>query len=167
MGAIREYPIEFPVRTLYLLDSFRKGKVDYRYDVTLMMNCLLGLIVVAVENSNRKNLMPGNVDQGLLSVLPQKIKLRRQNKLVEVNSTYLKTIQKISLLKKIRNAIAHQNIKGINHNGIWAGVIFWNINELNLVNFEMTLSTDQLYNLATYISGHYLKKQNKKQANKR
>lgn len=160
MGAIREYKLEFPKRTIYLLDSFRKQEVDYRYDVTLLMNCLLGLIVLAVENSDREKLMPGKVDTGLLEMLPHKVKYKRGKKgIQEVSADFLKSLDKLELLKKIRNGIAHQNILGINENGIWAGVKLWNINKSGEINFEMTLSTEQLYSLATYISKHYLKKQ--------
>jgi hypothetical protein len=163
MGTIKEYKLEFPKRTIHLLDSFRKKQVDYRYDVTLMMNCLLGLIVLAVENSDRDKLMPGKVDSGLLKMLPDRIKIKRGNKgLQEVNADYLESLNKLELLKKIRNGIAHQNILGINEHGIWAGIKLWNINKSGEINFEMALSTEQLYSLATYISQHYLKKLNNK-----
>lgn len=159
MGAIREYSLDFPKRTIHLLNTFREQNIDYHYDVTLLMNCLLGLIVVAVENSNREKLMPGKVDNGLLSVLPENIKVRSGNKgLRSVNNDYLKALDKIELLKKIRNGIAHQNIKGLNEGGIWAGIKLWNINEAGQINFEMRLTTAQLYALATYIANHYLRK---------
>lgn len=161
MGAIREYKLEFPQRTIHLLNSFRKKNVDYKYDVTLMMNCLLGLIVVAVENSKREKLMPGKVDKGLLAVLPTSIKvLSGKQGLRSVKSDYLQSVEKIELLKKIRNGIAHQNIIGLNENGIWSGIKLWNVNKAGNINFEMSLNTEQLYSLATYISTHYLKKIN-------
>jgi hypothetical protein len=167
MGAIREYKLEFPKRTINLLNSFREKNVDYRYDVTLMMNCLLGLVVLAVENSDRDKLMPGKVDNGLLSVIPDRIKVKRGKKgLNEIDSAYLKTLDKIAFLKRIRNGIAHQNIKGLNDHGIWAGIKLWNVNKAGEINFEMTLTTEQLYQLATYISTHYLKKLNNKKYGK-
>lgn len=73
MGAIKNYPIDFPKRTLELIDSFNKREINYRLDVTLLMNCLLGLIVIAVETSKREKLMPGKVDAGLLKLLPYKL----------------------------------------------------------------------------------------------
>jgi hypothetical protein len=167
MGAIREYKLEFPKRTIHLLNSFRSQQVDYKYDVTLMMNCLLGLIVVAVENSDRDKLMPGKVDDGLLAELPHRVKIKRgKNGLQEVDKDFLKSLNKLELLQKIRNGIAHQNITGLNENGIWAGIKLWNIDKAGDVNFEMRLSTEQLYNLATYISRHYFKKLDNKKHGK-
>lgn len=167
MGAIKEYEIEFPSRTIHLLESFRNGHIDYKYDVTLLMNCLLGLIVVAVENSDREKLMPGLVDKGLLSVLPKKVKvIRGLNGLTEVDSIYLSKLNKIEFLKKLRNGIAHQHIKGLNDHGIWAGIKLWNINNIGVINFEMTLTTQELYSLAKYIAEHYLKKTKKKKNGK-
>lgn len=64
MGAVNNYNTEFPKRTLKLLKSFQDKKIDYKLNVTFLMNCLLGLIVTAVENSERRQLIVGNMEEG-------------------------------------------------------------------------------------------------------
>lgn len=80
---------------------------------------------------------------------------------MEVDKEYLKTVDKMTLLKSLRNGIAHQNILASNKHGIWAGIVLWNLNRSNEKTFEIELETLQLTKLATYIANHYLIKKQK------
>ena len=157
MGAVNSYSTEFPKRTLKLLKSFQDKKIDYKLNVTFLMNCLLGLIVTAVENSERRQLITGNVDDDLLNLLPENIELKIGNwDLSILPKAALKTRGKLSILKKIRNAIAHQHLEPTNQNNNWTGVTLWNVNPQNEIDFRIKLTTAQLNSLATYITSNYL-----------
>ncbi len=157
MGAVHNYSTEFPKRTLQLLKSFQDKKIDYNLNVTLLMNCLMGLIVTAVENSERKQLITGNVDDELLNLFPDKVELVLGNQPLSVHpKVILKTRSKLSILKKIRNAIAHQHVEPHNKNDNWVGVTIWNEPQPGIINFRIELNTAQLNNLATFIANHYL-----------
>lgn len=157
MGAVNNYNIEFPRRTLKLLQSFRDKKVDYNLNVTFLMNCLLGLIVTAVENSERQQLMAGNVDNDLLNLLPDNVEIKVGNHpLATFPKARLLTRGKLSVLKKIRNGIAHQHVNPHNNGNNWIGVTIWNVNPGGEIDFRLSLTTQQLHSLATYIAEHYL-----------
>ncbi len=157
MGAVNNYSTEFPRRTLKLLESFQAKKIDYNLNVTFLMNCLLGLIVTAVENSERRQLITGNVDDEMLSFLPDNVELKIGNQDLQVHpKSILKTRGKLSTLKKVRNSIAHQHVEPHNRNNNWVGVTLWNVNPQNEIDFRIELTTAQLNSLANYITRHYL-----------
>lgn len=157
MGAVNNYSTEFPRRTLKLLESFQAKKIDYNLNVTFLMNCLLGLIVTAVENSERRQLITGNVDDEMLSFLPDNVELKIGNQDLQVHpKSILKTRGKLSTLKKVRNSIAHQHVEPHNRNNNWVGVTLWNVNPQNEIDFRIVLTTAQLNSLANYITRHYL-----------
>lgn len=157
MGAVYNYSTEFPIRTLKLLKSFQSKKIDYNLNITFLMNCLLGLIVTAVENSERRQLITGNVDDELLSFLPDNVELKIGNQDLQVHpKSVLKTRGKLSTLKKVRNSIAHQHVEPHNRNNNWVGVVLWNVNPQNEIDFRIELTTAQLNSLANYITQHYL-----------
>lgn len=161
MGAVNNYNTEFPKRTLKLLKSFQDKKIDYKLNVTFLMNCLLGLIVTAVENSERRQLIVGNVDDELLNFLPDNVELKIGNQnLISHPKSILKTRGKLSTLKKIRNAIAHQHVEPHNKKNNWVGVTLWNVHPQDGMDFRIELSTAQLNLLANYITNHYLQANN-------
>lgn len=161
MGAVNNYSTEFPRRTLKLLESFQAKKIDYNLNVTFLMNCLLGMIVTAVENSERRQLITGNVDDEMLSFLPDNVELKIGNQDLQVHpKSILKTRGKLSTLKKVRNSIAHQHVEPHNRNNNWVGVTLWNVNPQNEIDFRIELTTAQLNSLANYITRHYLQANN-------
>lgn len=163
---IKEYEEEFPKRTLRLLQSFKERNIDYSLDITFLMNCMLGLLVTAVEKAKVANLFSGKVDDGLILLLPEKVELLKivnikgemKRKLTEVSKSELLTWDKLRLLLKIRNGIAHQHINPINKEGSWVGITIWNVNDSRSIDFRMTLLNEELFNLAEYIVRHYQKK---------
>ena len=161
MGAVNNYNTEFPQRTLKLLKSFQDKEIDYNLNVTFLMNCLLGLIVTAVENSERRQLIVGNADEELLDLLPASLELKVGNQDLSVHpKSILKTRGKLSTLKKIRNSIAHQHVEPHNRNNNWVGVTLWNVHPRDGIDFRIELTTAQLNSLATYITSNYLQANN-------
>lgn len=161
MGAVDNYSVEFPRRTLKLLQSFEAKNIDYNLNVTFLMNCLLGLIVTAIENSERRQLINGNVDDEMLSFLPDNVELKVANQnLKEYPKSVLKTRGKLATLKKLRNSIAHQHIVPHNRNNNWVGVTLWNVHPRDGMDFRIELTTAQLNSLANYITNHYLQANN-------
>lgn len=161
MGAVNNYSSEFPERTLRLLKSFQDKDIDYNLNVTFLINCLLGLIVTAVENSERRQLIVGNVDDELLNFFPDNVELKIRNGTLSVHpKEILRTISKLSVLKKIRNAIAHQHVEPQNKNNNWVGVTLWNVTPQNEIDFRIGLTTAQLNSLANYITNQYLQANN-------
>lgn len=161
MAAINDYSNEFPRRTLKLLRSFMDHDINYDLDVTFLMNCILGLIVTAVEDSVRRDLIQGNVDNEMLNSFPENVELKIGNQILqEYPKEVLRARGKLSILKKIRNSIAHQNVEPINENDIWVGVSLWNIHPRYGMDFRIKLTTAQLYSLANYITQQYLQVNN-------
>lgn len=69
---------------------------------------------------------------------------------------------KFWLIKKIRNGIAHQNIKGINENDKWIGVRLWNNTNTFKKDFEIIFTIEELKSLAIALSDKYLEKRHNK-----
>lgn len=65
-------------------------------------------------------------------------------------------IGQFELLNKIRNAITHQHIKGVNKNKKWIGVQLWNEPKAKMKDFEVVFTIVQLRNFAIKISKKYL-----------
>ena len=161
MGEINNYSTEFPTRTLKLLNSFQEANIDYNLNVTFLMNCLLGLIVTAVENSNRRKLIKGNVDDQLLNFLPDELEFIISDQALSFHpKKLLKSKGKLSVLKKIRNGIAHQHVEPHNRNNNWVGVTLWNVTPKEEIDFRISLTTTQLNSLAIHITNNYLEENN-------
>lgn len=89
---------DFVVRTKEILEN--AGNEDFEYDVTLLINCLQGLICLPIENNkNEKAFSEICVD-----------KLRKLD-VIEKECTDDK------LYKSVRNAVAHMHIDPCNENG--------------------------------------------------
>jgi hypothetical protein len=157
MGSISEkhFDVEFIDRTRNILATYRG-----EHDVTLLMNCLLGLIIVAYERyeksrhiffdvpiKNIKELEEITLSKGFY-FKPKKWKRKGSTALEE------KTLR--VLIKKFRNGIAHQNVEPKNLCGRWVGVHVWN--EFDRVrDMEVELTVEQLKTFAILVSDIYLK----------
>ncbi len=97
------------------------------------------------------------MDDELLGYFPENVELKIGNQDLLVHSkVILKNRGKLSILKKIRNAIAHQHVEPHNHNDNWVGVTLWNVNPQDEIDFRIELTTAQLNSLANYIANNYL-----------
>jgi len=173
MGQIDNYRIDIIQRTKEILENFYQDFSDRDREVTFLMNCLLGLIIAISENERvTRKILKGNIDEDFLSIIPEKIGFLNSRDVTEdLTNEDLTQIQvnvqhKVSLVNKdkywfvnkLRNGIAHQNINGINENGIWAGVRIW-----NLVNdkkdFEIVFQTEELKNFSISLANMYLEQE--------
>jgi hypothetical protein len=179
MGSIEDYPIEFVRRTKEILQKkFDYFKKEEDREVTFLLNCLLGLIVTVSEEENRKlKVFKGKIEDDFLDLVPKKIGFVKK---IQVDDTFdliqesvaelnvpighwdvLIREDKFWFLNKIRNAIAHQHIKGVNENGKWVGVKLWN-ESANGKDFEIVYTIEQLRKFAIEISDKYLSEKSPK-----
>jgi hypothetical protein len=184
MVSTKNYPIDFVKRTREILqEKFRQFEQDGR-EVTFLLNCLLGLIVTVSENAQNANpkleVFKDNLDDDFLALVPDKIGFVEQIQvddnfdLTETSPTLLnaqvrhkadlKGKNKLWLLKKIRNAIAHQNIQAVNEAGKWVGVRLCNKPNAKTKNFEVVFKIDELRKFAIELSNKYLSEINPQQA---
>jgi hypothetical protein len=133
-----DYQNEFVSRTKQLLEChFEAIKKESALEVTFLMNCLLGLVVLVAESNKGKGLIK---DKTFLNDIINK-------------DLALEEYQ--WFLQKIRNAIAHQHIEPDNNNGEWVGVKMWDERD-NIMNFEIKLTNSRLKELALNIANDYL-----------
>jgi len=183
MTGITDYPKEFVQRTLELLDEgylfFRQRNLE----VTFLLNCLLGLIVATSENIRKcesgffkrrltNNEIVGSVPRKIKYVSESKMgqyinKQKKENQSFSYNSNEEKNteinlfetgndIALITVIDKIRNGVAHQNIKPINKNGRWSGILIWNINKYGIRDFEVEFDIYELETFARFVASKYL-----------
>jgi len=156
MGEIKYeiFDIEFIERTKKVIEEY-KGT----YSITLLLNCLLGLIVLPSEYYKRRSRSFFEKDctefkelKGLLDNATFNPTKRRNNNWVADNKS-LKT-----LIKKVRNGVSHQQIECVGNNGKWQSVTIKDINTFNQNNIELqvTWTTKQLRNFALFVANSYL-----------
>lgn len=170
MSAIKRYRIDFVTRTKELLnDNFSDFKTKDK-EVTFLLNCLLGLIITVSENGKKANQsIKGLIDEDFLACIPTNIGFiikehHKQDLTKEIvtkiqttigHKAELKSCEKLWFVKKLRNAIAHQNIEGINENNNWVGVRLWNTYN-DVRDFEVIFTIEELRELALKIANEYL-----------
>lgn len=170
MSSIENYKINFIKRTQEILIAEYKSFQEKDREVTFLLNCLLGLIVVISENEQKKlRVFKGKIDDEFLSLVPDKVGFIQKNKsgmiidLTDVSTivenvghkSELKEQDKLWFINKIRNGIAHQHIESINDDGKWVGVRLWNTNNTSK-NFEIIFSINELKEFAISLSEKYL-----------
>jgi hypothetical protein len=142
-----EYDIELIRRTKELIISY-KGV----YNLTLLMNALLSLVILPGEHNKERKLKFLNADLNDIKELKS---------LVGSNDFHFdrrgKNNDLKNLLSRIRNGIAHQRIETITTKGKWTGVIIQDIDPITqTVGLNLKLTTKQLREFALYIASKYL-----------
>ena len=161
MGSIKNetFDIQFIERTKKIIENY-KGT----YNITLLLNCLLGLIVLPSEFYKRKsrNFFDVEIDkiqeiQDLTENILFNPTKRKKNTWVE-DKRSLK-----NLIKKIRNGVSHQQIECVDENGRWDRVIIRDFNTYNNDNLELEVSwtPNQLKIFALFVADSYLYEINK------
>lgn len=156
MGEINNeiFDIEFIRRTKKVISGY-KGT----YNITLLLNCLLGLIVLPSEHYNRRKKtffsieikkipeLNGLLNNGIFN--PTK---RKNNEWVKDKHTFK------NFIKKVRNAVSHQQIECVGNNGKWESVTLRDINSFNQNNIELevTWTTKELKKFALFVADSYL-----------
>lgn len=174
MSASNNYPIDIVERT----DSLLKGNhsLGTQFEVTFLLNCLLGIIVAANEFDKRKGngkLKSLPFPENLLNLIPSNLTFIDRQKIIKSvsidrdNISWLvfnknelcNSAQKYNLgwfLEKIRNSIAHQHIEAVNLDNAWVGIKMWNEPVIGVRDFEVEFSVSELRELALIIASIYL-----------
>jgi hypothetical protein len=162
MGSIKNetFDIQFIERTKKIIENY-KGT----YNITLLLNCLLGLIVLPSEFYKRKSRNFFDVeidkiqelDELTVNIYFKPTKRKRDNTWVEDKKS-LK-----NLIKKVRNGVSHQQIECVDDNGLWDRVIIRDFNLYNNNNLELEISwtPKQLKIFALFVADSYLYEINK------
>ncbi|MFY0482278.1 HEPN family nuclease [Flavobacterium sp. PLA-1-15] len=156
MGEIKNeiFDVEFITRTKKVISAY-KGT----YNITLLLNCLLGLIVLPSEYYNRRaktffNTEIANIPElnGLLNNGTFNPTKRKKDQWVQDKHTFK------NLIKKVRNAVSHQQIQCVGNNGKWESVTLQDINSFNQNNIELevTWTTKELRKFALFVADTYL-----------
>ena len=155
MSGIAHYEREFVERTRQILKTY-KGK----YKLSNAINCTLGLIVLpnemlyAFPNPIWDTPIADIVDLAYLRIrMFEPIQKKKKNVPVHFPKT-LKT-----LLKKIRNGLAHQNIEPVNNaHGLFTGIIVRNYFSEGAVDLDLEIEFNrkELEHFALFIAGKYL-----------
>lgn len=146
-----KYDVELIRRTGELIESY-EGK----YNLTLLMNALLSLIVLPSEYNKQKNLKFLNVEISQIKEIEFLLNspgfyFDPQNRNNDLKN----------LLRRVRNGIAHQRIEAVSKNNKWTGVIIQDADRNNNIGLNLQLTTKQLRMFARYIESKYLEEVNK------
>lgn len=151
---IKKFEIDFVRRTKDLL------KYNGPWDMTNLINCTLGLIILPYENIQENPPPFWNTELDKITNLPS-FELLRFEPIKEIKGPEFKYYPKTLkvLLQKIRHGLAHQNIEPINENGQFTGVIIKNYYPSNSGNLDLEVhfSQQELKNFALFIADEYLK----------
>ena len=150
---ITNFEIDFIERTKNLVIEY-----NGEYKLTNLLNCLIGLIILPNERAQDDFPMvwdeeikdlPIYPDLKILSFEPIQ-KIDRQSGKI---TYYPKTLK--FFLKKLRNGIAHQNIKPINDGNLFVGVTISNRFQ-GIKDFEIEFRRKELQIFAIFIAEQYL-----------
>ncbi len=143
-----KYDIELIKRTKKLLKTY-----EGNFNLTLLMNCLLSLIVLPQQYNARIRKLPFMNDE--------------LNEIAEIqfvlNSTGFFFDRRNfnndlkNLLNRIRNGIAHQRIEAISENNKWKGIIIEDYDMAGNLGLHLELTTAELRRFSFYIADNYLR----------
>ena len=158
MTEIKGYKIDIVKRTKEILNDFYPTFDENDREGTFLMNCLLGLIIAITESEKKSpKLFRGIIDEQFIKHIPNRIGFIQSKNIeddltnhdlteIDLNVSHRNDLigkDKLWLISKLRNCIAHQNIKGINENEKWVGVRLWNMNN-NQKDFEIIFKISEL-----------------------
>lgn len=156
------YIDDFPTNTRCLVEKcYDYIEKEEGYEVTFLMNCLLGLIDV-VSEKHKDKIGDKNVSY-FLSYLPDSflITKRKSWECVEIKREEYASVEAEHFIKKLRNSIAHQNVDAGPKGARWEYVVlrdsYMRGDKVHCIrkgdiNFEIKLSISQLKALAIAIS---------------
>jgi hypothetical protein len=153
------YQKEFGKRTVEVLEKGYEYLKTLGREVTFLMNCLLGTIVVISQNEDdkkqtkqrRNSFLVGTIDEEFLRTLgiPVKRALIGENKL--------------KFIENIRHGIAHQHIEAVNgssdtNESDWLNVVIKN--DYQGKDFEIKFEVEELRNFAINLAKKYYEIEN-------
>jgi hypothetical protein len=150
------------------IDFVRNTKevlVEYggKYDVSNLLNCTLGLIILPYERVKATNqpFWETKIDR-FKDLPPFELRcfkpIKGRNRKTRTLEYYPETLE--FLLKKIRNGLAHQNIEPVAESKIFKGVIIRNYYgeaPHRVMDLEVEFSKEQLKGFALFIAEQYLR----------
>ena len=141
-----QYDVELIRRTKRLLETY-----NGTFNITLLMNSLLSLIVLPQQHNTRIRRLPFmNQD---LNNIPEIAFILNSPNFVFDRRNFNNDLK--NLLTRIRNGISHQRIEAISENNQWKGVIIED-GIGNNVGLHLELTILQVRTLAFYIADKYL-----------
>ena len=144
MSEMKNFKIDFVKRTIFILNNHYK---DEKYEVTLLLNCLLALVSLPIE------LKKDEYDKKIKQYKKDCVsKLTSLSNFANYNKTTYNT-----RFRNIRNAIAHLNIEPITSNKKIESITLRNINNDGIMNFEVNISIENLKMFAEYVANEYIK----------
>jgi|SRR5690554_1863949 len=151
-----KYDIELIKRTKNLIKDY-KGK----YNLTLLMNGILSLIVLPQQyNSRIRRLNFMNQD---LNQIPDIDYILNSPNFHFDRRNFNNDLK--NLLNRIRNGIAHQRIEAISEENKWKGVIIEDYDRNDNIGLHLELKTSELRKFAFFIADKYLEEVKKPAGN--
>lgn len=156
MGAIpnSSFDTHFIERTRKIIDGYKGA-----YNITLLLNCLLGLIVLPSEFYKRqaRTFFEKEIaDIPELNDIIQGITFNPTKRIGGKQWTADKKNLR-NLIKKVRNGVSHQQIECVDNNGNWDRVLIRDFNMHNNNNLELEVSwtPKQLKQFAIFVADSY------------
>jgi hypothetical protein len=129
MGAIpnNNFDTHFIARTRKIIDGY-KGT----YNITLLLNCLLGLIVLPSEFYGRQSRTFFETEIANIPELNDIVNGITFNPTKRKNGSWIADKKNLrNLIKKVRNGVSHQQIECVDDNGKWDRVVIRDFNSYN------------------------------------
>ncbi|MCB9188113.1 MAG: hypothetical protein H6599_02405 [Flavobacteriales bacterium] len=145
---VGNYDKELIRRTKELIQTY-----DGKFNLTLLMNGILSLIVLPQQHNYRERKL--NFMNKDLNDIPE-IQFVMNSPNFMFDPRHFNYDLK-NLLNRIRNGIAHQRIETISDNGKWKGVVIQDYDRHNNLGLHLELKTSELRKLAFFIADEYLK----------
>lgn len=145
MSEIVNFNKEFVERTK---DVLERNYGNEEYEVTLLLNCLLGLVSFPIELLKDKSNKEAKEFQTDC--------VRKLEELIDKNEDY-KNPNKYFTFRNIRNSIAHIGIEPLPYKNKIGKIIFISKDKLTIT-LKFCISVDNLYVFAKYVAEEYLKR---------
>jgi hypothetical protein len=154
MMEIKRFDTDFVSRTKEILLNYQGD-----YEVSNLINCTLGLIILPYEETNRNNYVFFDTNLDQIPSIPQfQTHLFDPIRKIERGCIlyYPKTLK--VLLQKMRHGLAHQHVEPINRDGLFDGVIIRNYYNGNkqYLDLEIEFSHVELKKFALFIADQYI-----------
>lgn len=148
MGIVNgQYDLELIRRTKKLLETY-----NGTFNITLLMNSLLSLIVLPQQHNSRIRKL-SFMNQNLSTIEEIAFILNSDN--FHFDRRNFNDDLK-NLLNRIRNGISHQRIEAISQNGEWVGIIIEDYDRVGNLGLHLELTIPQVRELVSYITDKYL-----------
>ena len=162
---IEHFIKDFSERTKFNLDYIKKcRKENGPYEVTQMINSLLGIIILPVEKYKDSYIQPLNKDKARFDELKASINrivdnCKKENR---YRSTYSSIDNPFAFLRRLRNAVSHSGKYGLHFYPLTesgeniSGIILYDFDDNHNSEFCIHLTIEELENLIHYATDLYI-----------